>query len=231
METSIILPTYNERDNIVKLVENIKKLNLEQSFEILIVDDNSPDKTYQVCVDKFKNEKNIIVILRSNKRGLAFSIREGIESSSGNYVVVMDTDFTHDPILIKKMISLKSQYEIITGSRYIKGGSMENQLHGKLSHYYNIMLKLILKTDLNDNLGGYFLIKRELLNKLSFDKIFYGYGEYFFRLLFFSRQKRARILEIPAIYKQRIYGKSKSNFVVMLFKYFFAAVKLRFIKN
>ena len=93
------------------------------------------------------------------------------------------------------------------------------------------MLKLILKTDINDNLGGYFLIKRELLNKLSFDKIFYGYGEYFFRLLFFSRQKRARILEIPAIYKQRIYGKSKSNFVVMLFKYFFAAVKLRFIKN
>ena len=64
METSIILPTYNERDNIVKLVENIKKLNLEQSFEILIVDDNSPDKTYQVCVDKFKPNSRINCLIQ-----------------------------------------------------------------------------------------------------------------------------------------------------------------------
>ena len=72
------------------------------------------------------------------------------------------------------MISLRSQYEIISGSRYVTGGSMENQLHGKLSYYYNIMLKFILKTKINDNLGGYFLIKRDLLNDLEFDKIFYG---------------------------------------------------------
>ena len=108
---------------------------------------------------------------------------------------------------------------------------MENQLHGKLSYYYNIMLKFILKTNINDNLGGYFLIKRDLLNKLEFDKIFYGYGEYFFRLLYFGKINKAKIIEIPAVYKQRLYGKSKSNFLTMLFKYFYAAVKLRFFKN
>ena len=231
MQISIILPTYNEKDNIVRLVEIIKKLNIEQTFEILIIDDNSPDGTYQLSKDKFSNDKNIKIVLRKNTRGLAFSIKEGIEKSEGDHVIVMDTDFTHDPILIKKMISLRSQYEIISGSRYVTGGSMENQLHGKLSYYYNIMLKFILKTKVNDNLGGYFLIKRNLLNKLEFDKIFYGYGDYFFRLLYFSKNKNAKIIEIPAVYRQRIYGKSKSNFIAMLFKYFYAAVKLRFGKN
>lgn len=231
MEISIILPTYNEKDNIVRLVQTIKKLNLEQSFEILIIDDNSPDGTYQFSKDNLSNEKDVKIVLRENIRGLAYSIKEGIERSTGEYIIVMDTDFTHDPILIKKMISLRFQYEIISGSRYIIGGSMENQLHGKLSYYYNIMLKFILKTNINDNLGGYFLIKRDLLNKLEFDKIFYGYGEYFFRLLYFGKINKAKIIEIPAVYKQRLYGKSKSNFLTMLFKYFYAAVKLRFFKN
>ena len=231
MQISIILPTYNEKENIVRLVETIKKLNIEQTFEILIIDDNSPDGTYQVSKDKFSNDNNVKIVLRKNIRGLAFSIKEGIEKSLGDHVIVMDTDFTHDPILIKKMISLRSQYEIISGSRYVTGGFMENQLHGKLSYYYNLMLKFILKTKINDNLGGYFLIKRDLLNQLEFDKIFYGYGDYFFRLLYFSKNKNAKIIEIPAVYKQRIYGKSKSNFLAMLFKYFYAAVKLRFGKN
>ena len=231
MQISIILPTYNEKENIVRLVETIKKLNIEQTFEILIIDDNSPDGTYQFSKDKFSNDNNVKIVLRKNIRGLAFSIKEGIEKSLGDHVIVMDTDFTHDPILIKKMISLRSQYEIISGSRYVTGGFMENQLHGKLSYYYNLMLKFILKTKINDNLGGYFLIKRDLLNQLEFDKIFYGYGDYFFRLLYFSKNKTAKIIEIPAVYKQRIYGKSKSNFLAMLFKYFYAAVKLRFGKN
>ena len=231
MQISIILPTYNEKENIVRLVETIKKLNIEQTFEILIIDDNSPDGTYQFSKDKFSNDNNVKIVLRKNIRGLAFSIKEGIEKSLGDHVIVMDTDFTHDPILIKKMISLRSQYEIISGSRYVTGGFMENQLHGKLSYYYNLMLKFILKTKINDNLGGYFLIKRDLLNQLEFDKIFYGYGDYFFRLLYFSKNKNAKIIEIPAVYKQRIYGKSKSNFLAMLFKYFYAAVKLRFGKN
>ena len=231
MQISIILPTYNEKENIVRLVETIKKLNIEQTFEILIIDDNSPDGTYQFSKDKFSNDNNVKIVLRKNIRGLAFSIKEGIEKSLGDHVIVMDTDFTHDPILIKKMISLRSQYEIISGSRYVTGGFMANQLHGKLSYYYNLMLKFILKTKINDNLGGYLLIKRDLLNQLEFDKIFYGYGDYFFRLLYFSKNKNAKIIEIPAVYKQRIYGKSKSNFLAMLFKYFYAAVKLRFGKN
>ena len=227
MDISIILPTYNEKDNIIDLVNQIIETNKNFTFEILIVDDDSPDGTYTICKNKFENNSNIKVLLRKKDRGLAKSIRTGIENSLGNHIVVMDTDLTHDPILIKEMISLSSQYDIISGSRYCVGGSMEDQLHSKLSYYYNIMLKFILKTQIEDNLGGFFCIKRSSMTQLSYDKIFYGYGEYFFRLLFFAKKKNFSILEIPAFYKKRIKGKSKSKFFYMFYKYCIEAVKLR----
>ena len=140
----------------------------------------------------------------------------------------MDTDFTHDPILIPKMLKLVKEYDIVSGSRYCAGGYMEDQLHSHASFFYNLLLKLILKTQVQDNLGGFFCIKRKSLNKLPNKKIFYGYGEYFFRLLFFALKKNLSILEIPAIYKKRKRGKSKSKFIYMFYKYFIEALKLRF---
>ena len=140
----------------------------------------------------------------------------------------MDTDFTHDPKLIPKMLKLINEYDIISGSRYCAGGYMQDQIHSHLSFFYNLILKLILKNQIQDNLGGYFCITKKSLNKLPSKKIFYGYGEYFFRLLFFALRKNLTILEIPAIYKKRVRGKSKSNFIYMFYKYFIEALKLRF---
>ena len=140
----------------------------------------------------------------------------------------MDTDFTHDPILIPKMLRLSSEYNIIIGSRYCAGGYMEDHVHSRLSYFYNLLLKIILKTQVQDNLGGYFCISKSLLNKLPQNRIFYGYGEYFFRLLFYALKINLTILEIPTIYKKRMRGKSKSNFVYMFYKYFIEALKLRF---
>ena len=105
---------------------------------------------------------------------------------------------------------------------------MEDHVHSKLSYFYNLLLKIILKTQVQDNLGGYFCISKSLLNKLPQNRIFYGYGEYFFRLLFYALKINLTILEIPTIYKKRMRGKSKSNFVYMFYKYFIEALKLRF---
>ena len=104
---------------------------------------------------------------------------------------------------------------------------MQDQIHSHLSFFYNLLLKLILKTQIQDNLGGYFCVSRKSLNKLPNRKIFYGYGEYFFRLLFFALKKISQFLKIPAIYKRRLRGKSKSNFIYMFYKYFVEAIKLR----
>ena len=231
MEVTIILPTFNEKNNILLLVNLIKKVLKKNRVEIIVIDDNSPDRTGLICKNKFKKDKSVNIILNRKRIGLAKSIYQGILKSSKKNIVVMDTDFTHDPILIPKMLRLINEYDIISGSRYCVGGYMQDQIHSHLSFFYNLILKLILKTQIQDNLGGYFCIKKKILNRLPRKKIFYGYGEYFFRLLFFSLIQNFTILEIPAIYKKRVRGKSKSNFIYMFYKYFIEAVKLRLKSN
>ena len=228
MKVSIILPTYNERKNILLLINSIKKYLKNYSYEIIVIDDNSPDQTAFICKKKFLKNKRINVIKNKIRIGLAKSILKGVRFSKNDKLVVMDTDFTHDPILIPKMLRLSNEYDIISGSRYCSGGYMEDQIHSHLSYFYNLILKLILKTQIQDNLGGYFCIDRKKLIRLNLKNICYGYGEYFFRLLFYSLRSKYSILEIPAVYKKRRRGKSKSKFIYMFYKYFIEALKLRF---
>lgn len=228
MEVSIILPTFNEKENIFLLINFIKKELEKTNFELIIVDDGSPDSTGLICKNKFIKDKSIKVIVNKKRLGFSESIYKGILNSTKKNIVVMDTDLTHDPILIPKMLRLVNEYDIISGSRYCCGGHMQDRIHSYLSFFYNLWLKLILKSQVHDNLGGYFCIKKNTLMKLPCKKIFYGYGEYFFRLIFFAVKKNFSILEIPATYKKRIRGKSKSKFISMFFRYSFEALKLRF---
>ena len=229
MDLSIVLPTYNEKDNIINLIKQILEIlkNIENK-EIIVVDDNSPDGTYLACKTAFEKNDGIKVLLRKNNKGLANSILDGIKICKGEYIIVMDTDLTHDPKLIPKLTYLAKEYDIVSGSRFCAGGLMENKIHYFCSFSFNLLLRIILKTQIQDNLGGYFCIKKNTLDLLPFEKIFYGYGEYFFRLLHFAQTKNLTIIEIPAVYNLRYKGKSKSNFLLLLFKYFFAAIKLRF---
>ena len=202
MNVSIILPTFNEKKNILLLVNSIKKNLKKIEYEIIIIDDNSPDKTAYVCKKEFKNNKTIKVIQNTKRLGLSESIHRGILNSSKKMIIVMDADFTHDPILIPKMLRLSNEYDIIIGSRYCAGGLMEDQIHSQLSFFYNLLLKLILKTQVQDNLGGYFCISKKNLNRLPAKKIFFGYGEYFFRLLFFSLKKKILYLKYQRYIKK-----------------------------
>ncbi len=230
MNLSIILPTYNEKGNIIVLVNKILEVtkNIDDK-EILIVDDNSPDETYSICKKTFENNNKVKTILRENNRGLANSIKEGIKFAQGENIIVMDTDLTHDPQLIPQLVYLIKVYDIISCSRYCAGGLMENKIHFYFSFLFNLILRIMLKTQIQDNLGGYFCIKKSVLKNLPEEKIFFGYGEYFFRLLCYAQKKNYKIVEIPAYYNMRYKGKSKSNFLLLLFKYFFEAIKLRFI--
>ena len=100
-------------------------------------------------------------------------------------------------------------------------------MHSILSRVYNKMIKFILQTKIEDNLGGFFCIKHKNLMQLPFEKIFYGYGDYYFRLLYFAKQKNFSIVEIPARYTTRTRGKSKSKFFQMAYKYFVEVIKLK----
>jgi dolichol-phosphate mannosyltransferase len=218
MKVSVILPTYNEVENIIDLVNLVMK-NMPSlwDYEIIVVDDNSPDGTYQAVLDSFKGNNAVIPILRTVDRGFAKSIRAGIEKASGDQILVMDTDLTHDPIEIPKMLHVGQVYDMVSGSRFCPGGNMESTSHYLASLLYNWVLRIILRTQIQDNLGGYFTISLQNLRCLPYDKIFYGYGEYFFRLLHYAQKSGMSIVEV---------GKSKSKFFTMLFSYMSAAISL-----
>jgi dolichol-phosphate mannosyltransferase len=104
---------------------------------------------------------------------------------------------------------------------------MEDAGHYLASLAYNWLLRIVLHTQVQDNLGGYFVMRREQVLELPLDEIFFGYGEYFFRLLYLAEQRGLRIVEVPAIYRVRTYGASKSSFLKMLVTYLSAAIYMR----
>ena len=139
----------------------------------------------------------------------------------------MDTDLTHNPNLIKKLIYYCKKNDLVSASRFVEGGSMYSLFHYVLSLIFNFFLALLLNSPMKDNLGGYYCVKRKVLRKLNFNKIFYGYGEYYFRLLFYLRKHDTRMYEIPSRYMKRHAGQSKSNFFILLFKYSIEAIILK----
>jgi dolichol-phosphate mannosyltransferase len=231
MKVSVILPTYNEKENIGDLIRALKEclLPLGGAGEIIVVDDNSPDGTVAV-VQSLQAMPGIQVscYVRPSERGLATAIRYGIERAAGDRIVVMDTDFNHDPCLIPQMVQELDRYDVVVGSRYVKNGGMEDRVRSLLSGIYNIFLRFFLGMPTSDNLSGFFAIRKECLEPMNKDVIFTGYGEYFMRLLYAARCRGYRLHEIPVFYKLRQHGASKSQFGHMLHDYTLCALALRF---
>jgi dolichol-phosphate mannosyltransferase len=228
MKASVILPTYNEAGNIVQLVrEIIERIPQGFDYEIIVVDDKSPDRTHQLVRDTFADNPRVIPVLRTADRGLAKSIRAGLERSSGDYMVVMDTDFTHNPREIPRMLHLAQVANIVVGSRFAPGGSMEDVPHYLCSLAYNWFIRLILRTQIQDNLSGFLALDRTALEKLPADVIFFGYGDYCFRLLHYAQRAGLAVLEMPVQYQTRTKGQSKSVFWKLLFSYSRALVEVR----
>jgi dolichol-phosphate mannosyltransferase len=192
-----------------------------------VVDDNSPDRTYEIAREAFANDSEVKAVLRTTERGLAKSIRAGIEISTGDRIVVMDTDFTHDPAEIPRLLHVGQIYDIVSGSRFCAGGRMQDTRHYLASLAYNWLMRIILRTQVQDNLGGYFTIEARKLKSLPLGLIFFGYGDYFFRLLHYAQKRGFTVVEIPARYEARHAGSSKSNFLKMLFTYTGAMLRLR----
>lgn len=232
MKVSVILPTYNESSNIVELVKAIiPSIPPDWDYEIIVVDDNSPDKTFVIIEEAFRDNPRIIPILRTKDRGFAKSIRAGIEGATGDQILVMDSDFTHDPKQISKMLHVSKVCDIVIGSRFCAGGNMQDVFHYFTSLIYNLFLRLTLGTQVQDNLGGYFTITREKLRLLPYDHIFYGFGDYFFRFIHYAQRKRMHIIEIPIIYSIRRKGVKKSHAAMMLISYTIEMIKLRLRNN
>ena len=229
MKVSVILPTYNEAKNIIPLIEDIEDYlgHAEIDHELVVVDDNSPDGTAQLVRDRMEHDPNIVLLVRTQERGLATAIKHGILNSTGQVVAVMDTDFNHDPKMLPQMVMFLEYYDIIIGSRFTMGGGMENNTRYYFSFLYNIFVRIILRTQVQDNLSGFFSMRREKLLRMDLDRIFQGYGEWFIRLLFLAWREGYNMLEVPVFYILRRHGQSKSRFMRMLFDYSKTVFSLR----
>lgn len=229
-QVSIILPTYNERYNLSRLINEIDMILKDNgyTYELVIVDDNSPDRTWEIAQEFQKIRKNINLIIRKNERGLASAVRRGIEEAKYDTVVMMDTDLSHDARTLLNMLNKSKDYDIIIASRFVKNGKMIAPLYRvKGSYLMNLAIQIILNSKVKDNTGGFLLLNRKKISVLNFDSIFYGYGDYCIRLLYQAQKKGLKIYEFGYTHRYRIKGESKTSFFNMAFKYFWEVLKLR----
>lgn len=220
-QVSIIIPTYNESQNIISILKSIGS-NLPKNLltQAIIVDDNSPDGTGKIVEDYMKNLKKmanytIEVIHRKAKDGLGSAILNGIQHAKGDTIVVMDSDFSHPPQIIPKLIESvkKYQFDIAVASRYIKGGNIQGwSLKRKLmSKFATLIAKKGLGIDAKDPMSGFFAFKKNILNGLNIDAI--GYK---ILLEILVKTKNVTITEIPYTFQDREFGSSKLNFKTIL---------------
>ncbi|MFH1456497.1 MAG: polyprenol monophosphomannose synthase [Patescibacteria group bacterium] len=239
---SIILPTYDERENIIDLILAINNY-VKDDREIIVVDDNSPDGTSQIVEEFIKQGKveNLRLITRKKNKGLTNSIWEGIQNAKGEIVVWMDCDFSMPPELIPKLIEkINEGYDISVGSRFVKGGSFKKDTKNSgdswlaviLSRLMNVFIWITLDSKFKDYTSGFIAIKKEIFKKIQLRG---DYGEYFLDLIFRAILYNYKIIEIPYICLPREKGYSKTgqnlfDYIKRGNKYIFVALRLFILK-
>lgn len=208
MKVSIITPTYNERQNLPLLAEELfgivaKDPNID--LELIIVDDNSPDGTGEVA-DELTKSFPIQVIHRKGKMGLGSAVMEGFALSKRDYLGVMDADLSHDPVIIPEMISSLQDYDIVIGGRFNAESTVENwRFDRKLLSQVGVWLARRL-TRVADPLSGYFFLHRSVLAPVSLTSP--GYKILFEILV---KGNYAKVKEIPFRFRSREFSSSKLN--------------------
>jgi len=213
---SVIVPTYNERENIAELIERLESLKL--NIEIIIVDDNSPDNTAEEAMKLNGKYGNIKVLKRSGKLGLGSAIADGIKVASGDYMVIMDADLQHPPEKLADLYNaLENGADLAIASRYVKGSNIEGW-----STYRKIISKgatfiahlLLPETKkVKDPLSGFFAFKR--LSIKDFKPSTRSY-KVLLELLHYIKGNNIKIVEIPYTFNKRKKGESKLSFNEML---------------
>ncbi len=222
-----MLPTYNEAGSICDVVGEVLAV-LERAtpaVEVLVVDDDSPDRTADLVVTTFGADSRVRVMQRRGERGLAYSIRDGITAAVGERVIVMDADFNHDPNDLTRLLEAASTADLVSGSRFVGDGGMYSAGRQWGSRAMNMIIRAVVGTGMRDNLSGFFIARRDLLDSLPADRIYHGYGDYYFRLLWYVGANGKRLVEIPVVYRPREAGESKSPLLRMLFSYSWQACR------
>jgi dolichol-phosphate mannosyltransferase len=231
---SVVLPTYNERDNIGSLISAILE-NVRCPTQIIVVDDDSPDRTWQVVEEIRAENDNIELVRRIGRRGLASAIAEGISLSRGEVIVWMDCDFSMPPEVIPRLVeALGDGYDIAIGSRYVEGGKDGRESFTRVltSKLINLFACLILGFSIKDYTTGFVAARREVFDQVNISER-YEHGEYCIDFLYKAKRKGFKVKEIPYVCRPRRSGETKtaSNILSLIrhgARYCLTVLKLRF---
>jgi len=211
VELSLIAPTYNEKENIVPLVERVHKALSQYDYELIIVDDNSPDGTAQLA-NSLSSKYPLKVIVRTTERGLASAVVAGFSQAGGQVLGVIDADLQHPPEAIPAMLdAIRGGADIAIGSRYVEGGGIEGW--GTKREIISIGAKTIARLLLSsvkgikDPLAGFFLFRREVI-----EGVVLAPTGYKILLDVLVRGNASQVVEVPYIFKERERGKSNLTF-------------------
>jgi len=213
---SILLPTYNEKENLPIIVWLITKYMDESKFnyEIIIIDDGSPDGTLEVAkeLQEIYGASKIVLKPRASKLGLGTAYVHGIKHATGNYVIIMDADLSHHPKFIPKFIALQQEknLDIVTGTRYSGNGGVYGwDFYRKLvSRGANYLTQILLWPGVSDLTGSFRLYRKDVLEKLVSNCVSKGYV-FQMEMIIRARQFNYTIGEVPISFVDRVYGQSK----------------------
>jgi len=221
VKITIILPTYNEAENLPKLVSALFLLPLDLS--VLVVDDNSPDGTGEIADDLSRTHPGRVYVLRRvGKLGLRSAYVEGFHKAfelGADAVVQMDADFSHDPNVLKEMARRIPDCDVVIGSRYIKGGSLDERwpLWRKiLSGFGNNYARTILRFPLHDVTTGFRMWKRDALSNMPLDRIRSNGYIFLVEMAYVAFLMEYDIVEVPIHFEDRRFGKSKMSLMIQL---------------
>jgi dolichol-phosphate mannosyltransferase len=220
-EVSIIIPTYNESENIIQVLKSIgEHLPEDIVAEALVIDDNSPDGTGKIVEDYITDAHNEIgytieVVHRKTKSGLSSALLDGIQHSTGETIVIMDSDFSHPPKIIPQLVEeiKTSKCDIVIASRFVPGGAINGWSTKRklISKTAKGIAKAGLGVNESDPMSGFFAFKRKILDGIKFDAI--GYK---MLLEILVKTKGAKVKEIPYTFTDRTRGSSKLDSSTML---------------
>ncbi len=213
----IVIPTYNEKDNITELLSEVFK-SVPQ-VNVLIVDDNSPDGTGKIVDDLVANNTyndRLFVMHRSGKLGLGTAYIQGFQwGMQRGYELLfsMDADFSHDPKYLPEMIALAENNDLVIGSRYVKGGGTQNWgfIRRLISKGGSLYARIVLLANVHDFTGGFNCYHKNFLERLNLDTVFSKGYCFQIEMKFRHVLMKAKIKEMPIIFCDRVNGKSKMS--------------------
>ena len=215
---TVVLPTYNERENLERFVERVEEVFAahELNGRIIVVDDNSPDGTGQIADTLAGRYPNLSVVHRQNKQGIGPAYLAGFRqalSTDAQLIFEMDCDFSHDPANIPAFLKAAQDADLVLGSRYVPGGRVENWglVRRLISRWGGLYARLVLGVPVNDLTGGNKCFRRQVLESLDLESVSsQGYG-FQIEMTYRTIKKGFRVKEIPITFSDRQQGQSKMS--------------------